>query len=240
LTASHTFRVHSNISGNILNMAPVDFDNPGKVVMAPIRLAHVVLRTNQYEKMRDFYTTFLGGHVQYGNDMLCFIAYDDEHHRIALANVPGTGDKVVTSSGLEHIAFTFPNVNDLLLSYRQRLANGIRPLWCVHHGITASLYYRDPDGNVLETQVDTCETAEEANEYMMNPEFAENPIGVDFDPEDWIERLKKGEDPKVFNTRGNIGPRGLDTVPFVNGTSQYDLAMEKRKQNGAPTVGVAA
>lgn len=77
---------------------------------------------------------------------------------------------------------------------------------------------------------------------MMSPEFAENPIGVDFDPEDWIERLKKGEDPKAFYARGNCGPRGLDTVPFVNGKSQYEEVIETRKKNGAalPLVGVAA
>lgn len=82
-------------------MGSVDFDNPGKTVKSPMRLAHVVLRTNNFEKMRDFYTTFLGGHVQLENPALCFMAYDDEHHRIALANVPGTANKVETSCGLE-------------------------------------------------------------------------------------------------------------------------------------------
>jgi hypothetical protein len=113
----------------------------------------------------------------------------------------------------------------------------------VHHGVTASLYYRDPDNNVLETQFDTFENSDDANDYMASPDYAENPIGVDFDPEEWIERLKNGEDPAEFKKRGNVCPRGLDTVPFISGKSQYDELIEKRKQNGAhvPTVvGVTA
>ena len=35
-------------------------------------------------------------------------------------------------------------------------AAGILPYWCINHGPTTSLYYKDPDGNVIElfTQID--------------------------------------------------------------------------------------
>ncbi|KAF2098538.1 Glyoxalase/Bleomycin resistance protein/Dihydroxybiphenyl dioxygenase [Rhizodiscina lignyota] len=224
-------------------MASIDFDKAGKAVKPPIRLAHVVLRTNKFEKMRDFYVTFLGAHVQFEGANLCFIAYDDEHHRIALIGAPGTSDKVDESCGLAHVAFTYPTLNDLLLAYRQRLANGIRPMWCVNHGITASMYYYDPDGNAIETQVDAFDTADEANNYMYGPLYGENPLGADYDPEEWIERLKNGEDEKVLLKRDNVGPRGFESVPFHTGQSQYDEVMERRRQKGLPipkTNGVAA
>ena len=28
-------------------------------------------------------------------------------------------------------------------------AKAIHPYWCVHHGITVSMYYADPDGNQM-------------------------------------------------------------------------------------------
>jgi hypothetical protein len=42
--------------------------------------------------------------------------------------------------------------------------------------------YKDPDGNSLETQVDTFDTPEEATVFMKSKEFADNPIGTDIDP----------------------------------------------------------
>ncbi len=54
------------------------------------------------------------------------------------------------------------------------MARGIEPYWCVHHGLTVSMYYADPDGNQMEFQVDAFESMEEAGEYvyMRGPEMA--------------------------------------------------------------------
>lgn len=192
------------------NMGSINnFDDPGNQVLQPIKLAHVVLRTRNSKRQRDFYLAFLGGRVQYENDSLCFITYDDEHHRLALVNIPELPDKVRNSAGLEHIAFSFATLSDLLMAYRQRLKRGIKPVWCVNHGPTLSMYYKDTDGNMLETQVDVWEEAEMANKFMMSEEFAQNPIGVDFDPEELIERIKNGEKQEDLMIRPKIGPRSL-------------------------------
>ena len=197
-------------------MQTPDFDAPAPKVQSPSALAHVVLRTPNMKTMEQFYITFLGGRVAHNNNILSFITYDEEHHRIALIFLPGKGPgpgpgpspKVPSSYGLEHIAFSFPTLSDLLLSYRQRKARGISPVWCVNHGPTTSIYYKDPDGNVLETQVDNFDTAEEANGFMATEEFAQNPIGTDFDPEVVIERLRAGEDERGLKMRVECGPRG--------------------------------
>ena len=186
-----------------------DFDTPGDKVTSPSTLAHVVLRTANFQDMVDFYTTFLGGTVTYGNDFISFITYDSEHHRIAIINIPGTSDKQPTSSGLEHIAFTFPSIAVLLLTYRQRKHRGIAPVWSVNHGPTTSVYYKDPDGNMLETQVDNFDTIDEANAFMQGPHFAENPIGTDIDLEDMIDKLRSGVDEKTLKQRVEMGPREL-------------------------------
>ena len=44
---------------------------------------------------------------------------------------------------------------------------------------------------------------------MVGREFAENPIGTDFDPEDYIRRIKAGEDEGLLKKRVEIGARGL-------------------------------
>jgi catechol-2,3-dioxygenase len=178
-------------------------------VISPEGLAHVVLRTNNFRPMVDFYVTFLGGRVAHENEYLAFITYDHEHHRIAILEVPDTVNKVRTSSGLEHIAFTFQTLNDLVLAYQQRKKLGILPVWSVNHGPTTSMYYEDPDGNQLETQVDNFDTVEETDQFMKGPEFGENPIGVDFDPEDLVRRLERKEDVPSIKKRPNIGPRSI-------------------------------
>ncbi|KAF2114683.1 Glyoxalase/Bleomycin resistance protein/Dihydroxybiphenyl dioxygenase [Lophiotrema nucula] len=187
----------------------IDFDAPATAVKSPSKLAHVVLRTNNLKAMSQYYQNFLGARVVHENEMLVFLSYDDEHHRIALVQVPGTQAKLPTSCGLEHIAFTFDSLSDLLLAYRQRKQKGVLPLWPVNHGPTTSIYYRDPDGNQIETQYDNFSDPAQANEFMSSKEFAENPIGVDFDPEDYITRLKKGESEESLTKRIEIGPRGL-------------------------------
>ncbi|KAH6697414.1 Glyoxalase/Bleomycin resistance protein/Dihydroxybiphenyl dioxygenase [Plectosphaerella plurivora] len=182
-------------------------------VLSPSGLAHVVLRTSNFKPLVSFYKTFLGAYATYENDHLAFLTYDNEHHRIAIGNVPGTSDKVPTSAGLEHIAFQFDSLGDLLKAYQQRKARGILPIWSVNHGPTTSIYYQDPDGNQLETQVDNFDTVEAANAMMSSPEFAENPFGVDFDPEDVIRRLQEGESEASIKKRANIGPRGIESIP---------------------------
>ena len=185
------------------------FTNPGKAVIKPIRLAHVVLKTQQtqYKPMVDFYKTFLSAHASHENDFISFLTYDEEHHRIAIACLPKTSARVPTASGLLHIAFTFSSLIELMLAYLQRKAHGIEPYWCVNHGPTTSMYYRDPDGNELETQVENFESTEEANAFMASKEFAENPIGTDYEPEELIRRIESGEDERVIKKRIEAGPR---------------------------------
>lgn len=186
-----------------------DYDNVGTVVKKPKYLAHVVLRTttDNFDKMVRYYKIFLSAHASHENDTLSFLTYDEEHHRIAIVAVPDTIPKPSNSTGLRHIAFTFDNLDDLAIAYRQRKAHGIVPVRCINHGPTTSMYYADPDGNELETQVDNFDTAEAATKFMDSEEFKQNPIGVDFDPEEMIKRLASGDSHQSIKKRPNIGVR---------------------------------
>ena len=181
-------------------------------VKSPERLCHMVLRTKpeKYKAMVDWYVAFLGGHVVWGNDVLSFITYDDEHHRIAITARPGTIDRAgdaTNSVGLAHIAFAYNNLTELCTTYLQRKALGIHPSWCVNHGVTTSMYWADPDGNEVETQVDSFDDPNAATDYMNSQAFIENPLGVDFDPEELVNRVESGEPEAEILRRPNIGPR---------------------------------
>lgn len=181
-------------------------------VKSPSKLAHVVLVTGKFKEMVDYYKIFLGAEVSYENDVLSFLRYDEEHHRIAIAGIPGTTEKPKNAAGLHHVAFTFDTLDDLALAYKQRKELGILPSACLNHGPTTSIYYTDPDGNRIETQVDNFDTPEEANGFMASEAFAQNPIGTDFDPEDLVRRLAAGESHATIKKRVEIGPRGITAI----------------------------
>jgi catechol-2,3-dioxygenase len=163
----------------------------------PQRFVHVVYRTRRFEEMLDWYRLVFDAQVQYQNPALAFLTYDDEHHRFALANldVLRPDDAALDKKGLvgvDHVAYTYASLEDLLENYRQLKSKGIEPYWCVHHGVTVSMYYADPDGNQMEFQVDVFGSKAEANAFMCGPRFEANSIGVEYDPEEWLEHVRCG------------------------------------------------
>ncbi len=185
----------------------------GKI--APLKFAHIVFRTGRYTAMTDWYKTVLEAEVMYGNDFITFLTYDDEHHRVAIAKAPGLLPKLRTQSGMDHMAYTFASLSDLLATYKRIKALGICPYWCINHGGTTSLYYKDPDNNHVELQIDNFTTVEEANTFLDGPAFTENPIGEDFDPDELLARLEAGESQRELTSWHNTGPRGPETVPIA-------------------------
>lgn len=51
------------------------------------------------------------------------------------------------------------------------------------------MYYRDPDGNKVELQVDNFDLPEEADSFLRSSLFIKNPIGTDFDPDEWSAQI---------------------------------------------------
>ena len=148
--------------------------------------------------MTDFYKTFLGAHATHTGPRVTFLTYDQEHHRIAIVNYPDLDARKENSIGLGHIAFGFAKLSDLADSYEEKKAAGLAPHWVINHGMSTSMYYKDPDGNELELQVDNFDTAQEAIDFMNGPRFAANPIGVEYDPDEFVRRVRSGEDDKVI------------------------------------------
>ena len=151
--------------------------------VVPAKFAHAVLATKQFQPMVDWYTTVLQAEVVHSNGMLAFMTYDDEHHRIAIAAVPGLEDKPCHAVGLDHLAYTYANLGDLVFTYERLKQAGIIPVVTINHGPTTSMYYRDPDGNRVELQIDNFDSVEELKGFFQSDAMQKNPIGVSFNPD---------------------------------------------------------
>jgi catechol-2,3-dioxygenase len=160
--------------------------------IAPALFAHFVLRSSNMQPMVDWYSTVLNMHVVKRNDFITFLTYDDEHHRLAIVNIPDLHKPDQRSWGLAHVAYTFRTVGELLSTYRRLKKAGIEPYRPIHHGPTLSMYYHDPDGNSVEMQVDCFKTKAETSAYFQTESFTRNPIGVDFDPETLVAAYERG------------------------------------------------
>lgn len=162
---------------------------------SPKQLAHFVLATRNHDQLINWYLTMLDAKLRFNNGILAFISFDEEHHRVAIANLEALGDPrllTATEGTLQHVAFTFGNVGELLENYDRLKQQGHKPYWCINHGITFSIYYGDPDGNQIEFQVDCFGDADTANSFIEGPIFARNPIGVEFDPDAMLARHRAG------------------------------------------------
>jgi catechol 2,3-dioxygenase-like lactoylglutathione lyase family enzyme len=160
--------------------------------ISPQKFAHVVLKTANFNDVIEWYATVLQARVAFRNDFIAFLTYDDEHHRVAVINMPDSPTPEPAAAGVHHIAYTYGDLGELLSTYRRLKASGIEPARCINHGPTISMYYRDPDGLRVELQIDVFATMAEAHAYFTGPDFAENPIGVLFDPEQLIRDYEAG------------------------------------------------
>jgi len=161
-------------------------------VIKPAYFAHIVLYTKKLQEMVDWYCHFLGAQVTGASQGLAFLTYDDEHHRVAIIETPDYKDREPNTIGLAHFAYNYGTLDDLIRQYERLRDSGVKPVRTINHGPTTSMYYRDPDDNAVEIQVDNFSTIEALNKWFESGAFNRNPIGVNFDFEDLIARRRDG------------------------------------------------
>ena len=173
---------------------------------APSKFAHVVYNTHRYREMIDWYLMVFEARIQHGDDRLTFLTYDDEHHRFAFANLgpmpaEPPAPKLGKGPGVNHVAYTWRDLGEFVALYKRLKANGVVPVRPIRHGLTLSMYYADPDGNLMEFQIDVLDP-DAANAFMAGPSFAANPVGEPFDPDELVARFESGDslDPVVFRS----------------------------------------
>jgi len=190
--------------GGFFDMTTVTMETRRPVApqaVIPERFAHFVLRTSNLPGLRRWYQTVLNARIVHDNGTICFLTYDEEHHRLALINVPGLHAPDAETWGLAHVAYSYRTLGELLSTYVRLRNEGIVPVRPINHGPTVSMYYRDPDGNAVELQVDAFDTKAEAADFFNTQDFRDNPVGVLFDPEQLVRDYESGVPEKELMRR---------------------------------------
>ena len=147
---------------------------------------HVTMKTSHLDEMVAWYAVVIGAKVTFKDRFNAWTSNDDANHRVAFLAAPGLGPdgNKDLHTGMHHSAFEYDTFDDLMTSYRRMADAGIVPAFCLDHGLTMSLYYKDPEGNFVELQSDNFSDWALSSEFMRTSEdFQRNPIGTFFDPE---------------------------------------------------------
>lgn len=184
-------------------IAPLRQDPPGAIsnMPSPHMLHHVhIFSDENYDAMVEFYTRLFNTettaeNTNKGGARLTFLAFDDYDHRVIIIKRPGWGTKPERPVGISHLAFGYKSLGELLYVYKSMKQWGYeKPHWTVNHGNSTSLYYRDPDGNEVETLVDNFPPIEAKNYkkyYQFSEAFGEMDEG-NFDPDKMVALYESG------------------------------------------------
>jgi catechol 2,3-dioxygenase len=123
----------------------------------PQEIGHVVLRVRDLERSTDFYGGVLGfrkvGEIP--GRMAFFTATGENHHDLALQALgPDAHPIDPYAVGLYHIAIRLPSEEHVRRAYRALAAVGADVVGSSDHGVSKSLYIRDPDGIEIELYAD--------------------------------------------------------------------------------------
>jgi len=156
---------------------------------------HVTLKTSHLQAMVDWYVKVIGAKVNFQDANNAWTTNDEANHRVAFLSVPGLGDDPdkTRHNGMHHSAFEYTSFGDLMSSFERLRGEGILPAFCLDHGLTISLYYKDPEGNFVELQSDNFGDWARSSEFMRtSKDFQSNPIGTFFDPAKVSQALASG------------------------------------------------
>jgi catechol 2,3-dioxygenase len=118
-----------------------------------IRIGHVHLKVADLECSLSFYCGVLGFTLtQRFGPGAAFVAMGGYHHHLGLNTWESAGGSPPPPgcTGLYHVAILYPSRADLAHALRRVLRAGIPLDGAADHGVSESLYLRDPDDNGLE------------------------------------------------------------------------------------------
>ena len=146
---------------------------------------HVTIKTSRLQEMIDWYNLLVGVEVNFQDEYNAWTTNDEANHRIAFLSVPGLEDDAdkTRHNGMHHCAFEYADFADLMSSYDRLVKAGVEPAFSLDHGLTTSIYYKDPEGNYVELQCDNFGDWAKSSHYIRSSsDFRASPIGTFFDP----------------------------------------------------------
>lgn len=117
-----------------------------------VDIGHVHLKVADLERATAFYRDVLGFEVTQRWDGAAFLSAGGYHHHVALNTWESEGGAWPPpgATGLFHLAIRFPDRPSLAAAVTRVLRAGLPLEGAADHGVSESIYLRDPDGNGVE------------------------------------------------------------------------------------------
>ena len=182
-----------------------------EIIIHP-KLQHCGLTTGNLNAMLEWYGKVLGMTVHkrvaapVGSPFKteAFATNDEVNHRLSFFETPGLPVDVDRDlhARVQHIAFEYKTLDDLLGTYVRLKKLGIPLLWAADQFIQTAIYYQDPDGNILELNVNNF-----SDDWTVTEQLKHLPpqLHLNFDPEKMIEALKAGASAWELHERAVAG-----------------------------------
>jgi len=185
-------------------------------------LQHCGLTTGNLDAMLDWYSKALGFtvHIRVAApagtpfNTVAFASNDEVNHRLSFFETPGLSvdHERDNHARVQHIAFEYESLDDLLGTYVRLKKLGMTPLWAADQFIQTAIYYTDPDGNIIELNTNNF-----ANDWTVTEQLKNlpPPLHINVDPEKLIAARKSGASAWEVHERAVAGE--------FNAASTYEL-----------------
>lgn len=123
----------------------------------PQEVGHVVLKVRDISRSSRFYQDVLGFQkvADYAGRMAFFTATGENHHDIGLMEVGADAPSPHPAAiGLYHVAIRLEDEDAVRAAYRRLVDVGADVVGASDHGVSRSVYLRDPDGIEIELYAD--------------------------------------------------------------------------------------
>ncbi len=191
-------------------------DASGRPILRPV-LHHFGIATTRNAEMAEWYHNVLGMEiVAQTNDPLpqmTFVTNDTHHHRGGFFSPPMLSDdpEKLAHTRVQHLAWEYPSLDELLESWDRIQALGIEPASCWCHGPSFAFYYKDPDNNTVEILADAYGDYGKSYDHTKLPEWRAKPNGTAVDPAKLLEARNAGASLDELRVGGLAG----DFLPEV-------------------------
>jgi catechol 2,3-dioxygenase len=181
-----------------------------EIIIHP-KLQHYGLITANLDAMIEWYREVLGMMINRRSAVpagaqnrapfsaMAFVSNDEVNHRIVFFEKSGAVDR--RQGPLQHVAFEYEAVDDLLGTYARLNDLGIKPLWAADHGVGMAFYYEDPDGNIVELNVNNYGNEWTATEHLKTS----LPTMAQVDPEKMMTARRAGASAWELHKRACAG-----------------------------------
>jgi catechol 2,3-dioxygenase len=179
-------------------------------------LQHFGLLTRHLERTVDWYAKVVGMTTIYSTSKtrdseagatVTLLSNDRAYHRMAIITLPELQEDTDKKEHvkLQHVAFEYATIDDLLNSYTCIKGLGIEPVLTTDHGPAISFYYKDPDSNTVEVFVfiDNLENWDKSKEYMQSS--LDFPMGIFVDADKLVAARKAGMSLAELSRRAYAG-----------------------------------